>query len=667
MKKRAHFRLYIITLLVLAILIPITLISVVNIMNLRDKLIGNFETIMKADVERMSDQIKALDLKSVQSVNLLSVDPNARAILVNEDSAKWLKLQLEAFAAAHTDYSSIYLGVSNKGMIIAPEQKLPDGYDPTIRPWYTKAMANVGKHIISEPYLDAGATGDVIVTYAKTVLDVATNQPIGVVGMDITLTNLSEMVKNIVLGENGYLLLLDENNRIIASKHKEHLDKTENDLAWLKAITIDGDSRIATTAIEDKAYFYYKKVNTETKWTVVGVIPRSELSSQIFSAAISSSIISVIALLVAIFAGAAFANKLSKPIYKIAKSLDSIKNGDFTERIQLKGRHSHEIYMMANALNDTIENISQIIMKLIQLSGEVNKSSDLLLKVVSDTSHASEEVSKAVQDIASGATEQADNLDKGANITNELGEQVAESATKAEVMTSSAMAVKSVTEEGMNVIEVLRSNFKETLTANNAVADEIFILAENSNKISSITDTIRAITEQTNLLALNASIEAARAGEAGKGFAVVANEVRKLAEQSAASASEIYLVISDIKNSIGTVKHKIAYSIELNNKTDGSVEFTKESYKKIAGAINTLESNVLKMNESLMAINKNKDEVVRTIRDAATISEQTAAATEEVSASSEEQAASLQHVVDTAETLRHYANDLTTLVSKFKL
>ena len=64
-------------------------------------------------------------------------------------------------------------------------------------------------------------------------------------------------------------------------------------------------------------------------------------------------------------------------------------------------------------------------------------------------------------------------------------------------------------------------------------------LTEQSLQINSIVATIQGISGQTNLLALNASIEAARAGEASRGFAVVADEIRKLAEQSSASANSI--------------------------------------------------------------------------------------------------------------------------------
>ena len=300
-------------------------------------------------------------------------------------------------------------------------------------------------------------------------------------------------------------------------------------------------------------------------------------------------------------------------------------------------------------------------------SNKIKDSSSLLVSVSEQSSSVGQEVAKACMDMADGATNQAQALEVSSDLTTDLGEEVDQSLSDSKLMAVASQEVRSATEQGKLTINDLRGIFKKTFEANDEVAKKVEILAANSNKISTITDTIKAITEQTNLLALNASIEAARAGEAGKGFAVVADEVRKLAEQSSGSASEINDVIIEIKNNIEVLMNKITTSIDLNKKTENSVDLSNNAFIKIDDATQAFEENMGKVIKSLAEIDQKKVKVVSNIKNATEVAQTVAAATEEISASSEEQASALHEVVASAEKLNDLSVVLDELVKKFKM
>lgn len=266
------------------------------------------------------------------------------------------------------------------------------------------------------------------------------------------------------------------------------------------------------------------------------------------------------------------------------------------------------------------------------------------------------EVSKAVLEITNRVNEQANELEECSEITRKLGTQIDQSLTDSESMAMASMDSRNAAEELKNTITSLKETYLENSAANESVSKEVKVLAANSNKISVISGAIAAITHQVNLLALNASIEAARAGEAGRGFAVVAQEVRKLAEQSGASASKIDYVIKEIENNISGLEERIRNSIRLNNKTGENIEFSNSAFEKLQDATKTLDENIEKVIFSLTEIDGDKDSVIKNIVNAAQMAQSIAAASEQVSASSHEQFEGLARMVDEIERLK----ELTT-------
>jgi methyl-accepting chemotaxis protein len=666
MKRKIKLQHQITLLITVLVMVPIIIVSVMSYVNLNNSIKKNVNENSTTNITMLMNLIDSIDKNCRTSAEFLSKDPNAMAMMTNKDSQKWLMGSLKGYLTAHSEFEGIYMGVSDKRMLLVPEQKLPDGFDPTGRPWYTDAMAKNGQVILTPPYEDSAEKGKFVVTYAKQVIG-EDNSIVGVIGIDVTLKALSEEVTKVKLGETGYALMLDNTGNVIASGRKDIIGVGPDKQPWLKDVMALGNGEYKTVKIEGVSNRIQKGMNKNTGWNVAIVVPEKELFAESRTTMNIMIGVAAVILLLAILIGVLFSRTLSRPIGEFVKNIKKLQDGDFTEKVQFENHSNYEISTIAVSTNKMIENFKHTLNGVIVSSRDVKEAAESLASITEQSHMAAEEVSKAIQDIAAGATNQAHDLDNGVVVVNNLGDQVNVSVSDSEKMLKSTDDVKKVANDGLKTVETLTQNFKETFTANEKVANEVEILVQNFVKISSITDTIKSITDQTNLLALNASIEAARAGEAGKGFAVVAEEVRKLAEQSAQSASEIYNVITEIKGSIDAVLKKLSESMELNRRTEESVSYTKQSFTDINKSLGLLEDSAANVKKSMDIISQNKNSVIQMINGVSGVSTDTAAASEQVSASSEEQLAALQEIADLFVKLSKLAEGLENSTKMFKL
>ena len=660
--KKLSFQL--ISLLIVAAFLPIISISIGTYYGLSKNLKGEFDSVTNQSISRVDETIDSLYKANHESTDMMSSDPNAMMINTNPDSAQWLIKSFESFVKTHPDVLSIYLGTADKKMHIAPFAEFDATYDPTSRGWYKEAVSNDGKTIATNPYEDA-TTKKYVVTFAKAVKD-DQGKLVGVIGLDVDLQLISKMVGGIKLGKDGYSAVLDATGSIIAHKNKDLLGKNAEKESWIKNIIDSKESKLVLN-VDGEKYLVYKNVDEKTKLTTLGFIPVAEQTAKIIEGLTTPFIVLVVSLLFILVVGKLFSNKITSPMVKLVHVLEKIKEGDFTQRVEQDEKASIEVQQIIESVNNMIEDMVVVLGNVMESSNKVKDSAESLAATTEESNAVGDEVARAVQQIAQGANEQSGILDESVQYATTLGEEVNKSTLNAKNMIKASLDVKKSTEEGIVVVNNLREVFEENTKANDDVAKKVEILAENSHKISTITDTIKAITEQTNLLALNASIEAARAGEAGRGFAVVADEVRKLAEQSSVSASEIDKVITIIRTSVNEVLQKIMQSKELSAKTEKSVQITDETFKKIEQAIELLQKDMNSVDNSLKQIDNYKDIVNEKIESAASVSQETAATSEEVSASTEEQAAGLQEIVNAAENLNALAENLRESISKFKI
>ncbi len=255
-----------------------------------------------------------------------------------------------------------------------------------------------------------------------------------------------------------------------------------------------------------------------------------------------------------------------------------------------------------------------------------------------------ESVTGAVQEVSIGSTRQTEDFRRIADAIAGLRAASGEIATRLASADRFGGETLERSEAAGADVEMLVARVKDGAQRLSAVAGEVVSLRERGGEIGSISDAIREVAEQTNLLALNAAIEAARAGEHGRGFAVVADEVRKLAETSAASAERIGVLVAQVLAQIGRVADDVtgtrADIVEGAEGADRAAVALRESITRVA----RLRAEIAEVASLTAGAQEQNETISGAVSRATDISEQNAAAAEETAAATQEQLASLESV-----------------------
>ncbi|MGE8502705.1 MAG: methyl-accepting chemotaxis protein [Pseudomonas sp.] len=530
--------------------------------------------------------VTASNIQNWLSGRILLVESTAQSIVNDSDSERVIKL-LEQRALT-SSFAFTYMGTAGGGFTMRPDEQMPADYDPRTRPWYKDALA-AGGTTLTEPYVDA-ATSDLIITIATPA------QPAGVVGGDLSLQTLVNIINALDFDGIGYAFLVSADGKILVHPDKNWVMKNLKDIypqdtprisSQFSEATLDGEPRILTFAPVTGL--------PSVQWYVGLSVDKAKAYSMLSEFRASAIIATVIAVVLIIALLGLLIRVLMQPLTTMGKAMEDIAQGegDLTKRLTIQS--NDEFGALASSFNRFVERIHGSIREVSQATTKVNE----VAKLVVGASNSS----------MANSDEQASRTNSVAAAINELGAAAQEIARNAADASSQASDARHQAEDGGRVVQQAIQSMSELSDKISDACAKIEMLNSKTVDIGQILEVIKSISQQTNLLALNAAIEAARAGEAGRGFAVVADEVRNLAHRTQESAQEIEKMIEELQ--VGS-RESVTTMTESQRYSENSVEIANQAGERL-GSVTLRIGEIDGMNQSVATATEEQTSVIEAL------------------------------------------------------
>jgi len=581
----------------------------------------------KAIVESKKNELRLQSEKYAEQINTwiqeerLIVENVAKAIEIEKNIDKeFLEKVVFGYVENREELLNLYCGTSEGMFIKTIAGDTFEGYNPVERSWYQQA-AKIGDTIVMDPYVDA-VINDMCASFATPVY--FDEQLVAVVGSDVALTKISEMVSDISYTDGAYGFLVDSVGNYISHENKEFEPTVNTYVSLSDTIPQLNNTEGEVIRAEDyngvESYFCITQIEG-SNWKLGVTVPISNVTSALEMTLFISFIILLTTIILTTIILSGLIGKLLAPI----QALKLFASGDFSENAvvtkEIPKEYKNETEQIKFATTKVKQQIRSIILKTKNEAKNVSIISSTASKKISILDTEMNRISNTISDLFE-QTKQADSITSKIHTTGkEIGQVIdliAQKATNTAEQSNQIMErakeIYTISKQSGNQAIKLYDNTKEDLEK---AINECYRITEIHNLAKNILE----ISSQTNLLALNASIEAARAGEAGKGFAVVAQEIRVLADNSKQAVDQITSVTDVIIQSVSTLSEKASDLLKFMNErvmidynqmisTSGQYEEDAIFFCSIA---NDLGASSQQMSASMVDVNDSIDSIAKLV------------------------------------------------------
>jgi methyl-accepting chemotaxis protein len=355
------------------------------------------------------------------------------------------------------------------------------------------------------------------------------------------------------------------------------------------------------------------------------------------------------------------------PVNEAMKVSNEYAAGNFTARVDERLNVQGDFIKFKDALNNIGIQVSKALQAINQQVGDLAASAEEANASVEEVSAGSAQVAKNASGVSVNAEKATQGVEQVQKAMEDLSRTIQDVATKSELVAKIVQDTTNFSKEGMELAQKTEQGMQGITKSSNDVNQIIGEIKGQMDKISEIVNLITDLANQTNLLALNAAIEAARAGDAGRGFAVVATEVKSLAVESRASAERIAEMIDNLQKQTLDAVDAVAASNAGVKEGSEALHETLSSFNKIVSSIDKISQNVSEVAAAAEEQAASVEEVTASVNEVGGLMQATTREATDAAAASEESSAAIDQITKVVANVNSIVDRVTKEVSKFKV